>query len=114
MVSPAWSSLPPSFRKSRTAIVTYCSRSATALSGNGSRAEEIASPFVLGVLRQAVLAEVPDDHLVVAEHAEVVRDALRIDVPDVRCDAVGEERIDVLVEVLGRPPGGSASGLTPV
>ena len=32
-VSPAWISLPPSFRKSRTAIVTYCSRSATELSG---------------------------------------------------------------------------------
>ena len=39
------------------------------------------------VLGQAVVAEVPDDGLVVAEHAEVVRHALGVDVPEVRASA---------------------------
>ena len=64
---------------------------------------------VLGVLRQPVVAEVPQHGGVVAEDAEVVwravrigRRALGVDVPDIRRDPVGLERRDVLVEVLRR------------
>ena len=55
---------------------------------------------VLGILRQAVVAVVPDDGGVVAEDAEVVRNASGVDVPDVGRDPVRLQRGDVLVDVL--------------
>ena len=66
---------------------------------------------VLLVLGQPVVAEVPEDGRVVAEHAEVVRHALGVDVPDVGLDAVGLQRRHVLVDVLRRGPDGVSSGL---
>ena len=64
---------------------------------------------VLRVLRQAVVAVVPDDGGVVAEDAEVVRHALGVDVPHVRRDPARLQRGDVLVDVLRGPPGESGN-----
>ena len=54
-----------------------------------------------------VVARVPDDRVVVAEHAEVVgrRAAVGVDVVDVEGDAVRAQRVRVVREVLrrGRP-----------
>ena len=60
--------------------------------------------------RDVVVARVPDDRVVVAEHAERVRRgaALRVDVPDVGADPVRGERGLVVVEV--ERPGGARVG----
>ena len=57
-----------------------------------------------GLARDDVVAGVPEDGVVVAEHAEVVgrRAAVAVDVVDVERDAVGVKRVGVEVEVLRR------------
>ena len=66
----------------------------------GQVAERRRGEEVLPVLGDAVVAHVPDDRLVVAEHAEVVRDALGVRVPQVGAVAGRADRVQVRLAVL--------------
>ena len=78
------------------------------------RYSEGVGEFVLRVLGQPVVAQVPDHGLEMAEHAEIVRHALAGDVPDGAGDAGGGKIVDVLLRVPRRTsPNPGRSGLTP-
>ena len=61
-----------------------------------------ADELVLRVLRDPVVPEVPQHRVVVVEHAEVVRHAAAVDVPDVGAVAGLADRPPVGPHVLGR------------
>ena len=64
--------------------------------GVRERADHRLHRLVDRVLGQPVVAQVPDDRVEVAEHAEVVRHAVLVDVPHHRADPVGPQGVDVL------------------
>ena len=76
-------------------------------------AEEV-DQLVLRVLGQAVVAEVPDDGVVVAEHAEVVRHALGVDVPHVGVTPLAAARRRARRRTSGAVTPVGYVGLTPV
>ena len=66
------------------------------------RPERALDDFVLGVLGQPVVAEVPDDRVVVTENAQIVGHALGVDVPQVGVVAGGLDCRQVFIRVLRR------------
>lgn len=78
----------------------------------GQRAEQVGvGDLVLGILGQAVVTHLPHHGVEVAEHAEVVRHALGVDVEGGVADAVGVEGGGVGVRVLGRRGAGRVRGV---
>src|SRR5690606_11201457 len=66
---------------------------------------------VRGVHRDAVVAEVPDEGVVVGQDAEVVGHAVGVDVPDLGRVAGVRQRLHVQVGVLGRGDRGRVVGV---
>ena len=86
-------------------VVADCDREVLLTFGDGAVGQVEPEQWKLGqlvlrILSEPVVAEIPEHGVVVAEHSEVVWDALSVDVPSVRGDAVGGKCVDVFVDVL--------------